>query len=88
MIRNKAIIATPPGATIKEQLLARHMTEEEFASRMDMSQKKISELIHGEIQLTETIALRLEEILGVPANFWNSLEKTYKEKLAKMEAFI
>ncbi len=86
MIRNKKIIATPPGATIKEQLINRKMSQKEFALRMDMSEKHISKLINGEVQLTIDMALRLEVVLGVPVQFWLNLESIYREKIAKINA--
>uniref|UniRef100_UPI0028E92F30 HigA family addiction module antitoxin n=1 Tax=Oribacterium sinus TaxID=237576 RepID=UPI0028E92F30 len=86
MVRSRSIIATPPGATIKEQLNDRGMSQKEFAARMDMSEKHISKLINGEVQLTPEVAVRLELVLGVPAKFWNSLEAIYREKLIKAEA--
>ena len=86
MVRSRSIIATPPGATIKEQLNDRGMSQKEFAARMDMSEKHISKLINGEVQLTPEVAVRLEMVLGVPAKFWNNLEGIYREKLIKAEA--
>lgn len=86
MVRSRSIIATPPGATIKEQLKDRGMSQKEFAARMDMSEKHISKLINGEVQLTPEVAVRLEMVLGVPAKFWNNLEGIYREKLIKAEA--
>ena len=86
MMRSKTFIATPPGATIKEQLVNRGMTQKEFASRMDMSEKHISHLINGEVQLTSDVAMRLELVLGIPAQFWNNLEMIYREKLIKAQA--
>ena len=85
MTRSRSYIATPPGATIKEQLEDRGMRQKEFASRMDMSEKHISKLINGEVQLTPDVAVRLEFVLGVPAKFWNNLETIYREKLMKVE---
>ena len=41
MVRSRSFIATPPGATIKEQLNDREMSQKEFAARMDMSEKHI-----------------------------------------------
>ena len=67
MMRSRSFVATPPGATIKEQLIDRGMSQKEFAARMDMSEKHISKLINGEVQLTPETALRLEMVLGVPA---------------------
>lgn len=86
MVRSKSYIATPPGATIREQLEDRGMSQKEFAARMDLSEKHVSKLINGEVQLTPEVAVRLETVLGVPAKFWNNLEAIYREKLLKVEA--
>lgn len=85
MLKSKSYIATPPGATIKEQLVDRGMTQKEFAARMDMSEKHISKLINGEVMLTVDVAMRLEMVLGLPAHFWNNLEIIYREKLQKVQ---
>ena len=84
MERSKSLIAVPPGETIKEQLLERDMNQKEFSARMDMSEKHISRLINGEVQLTPETACKLEYVLGVPASFWNNLEMIYREKLIKV----
>lgn len=86
MIRSRSIVASPPGATIKEQLVDRGMSQKDFASRMDMSEKHISRLINGEVQLTPDVAVRLEMVLGVPSQFWSNLEGIYREKLVKANA--
>ena len=86
MVRSKTIIAVPPGATIKEQLEVRGMSQKEFAARMEMSEKHISHLINGDVQLTPDVAMRLEFVLGSPAHFWNNLESIYREKLVKIKA--
>ena len=86
MLRSRSVIATPPGATIKEQLVERGMSQKEFAARMDMSEKHISKLINGEVQLTPETAVRLEMVLGVPAKFWNNLEAIYRDHLQEIAA--
>lgn len=85
MIKSKTLMAIPPGYTIKEQLEDRELTQKEFASRMEMSEKHISKLINGEVALTIEVALRLEMVLGLPAQFWMNLETRYREKIAKIE---
>lgn len=85
MARSKTYIATPPGATIKEQLEYRGMSQREFAKRMDYSEKFISQLINGQVELTPNTAHRLEMVLGVPSAFWMNLEACYREKLLKVE---
>lgn len=85
-MRSQSYIATPPGATIKEQLNDRCMSQKEFAARMNMSEKHISKLINGSVHLTPEMAVKLELVLGVPAKFWNNLEAIYREKLIKVDA--
>lgn len=77
-------IAIPPGATIKEQLVDRGMSQKEFALRMDMSEKHISKLVNGEVLLTIDTARKLEVVLGIPAQFWCNLESIYRENLAQV----
>ena len=81
MIKSKTYIAIPPGATIKEQISDRKMTQKELAARMEMSEKHISHLINGDIQLTHDVAMRLEMVLGLPARFWNNLETIIKKQV-------
>lgn len=82
---SKSFIATPPGLTIKEQIDDRGMTQKDFSKRMGLSEKHISHLINGEVQLTQDVAYRLEMVLGVPASFWNNLEALYREDLVRVE---
>ena len=78
-------ILMPPGHTIKKLLAERKMTQKEFAARMDLSQKHVSHLINGSVQLTPEVAYRLEMVLGVPAKYWNRLEAAYREELVRTE---
>ena len=84
MLHSKNNIAIPPGATIREQLEGRNMSQKEFAQRMDMSEKHISHLINGKVELTHETALRLESVLGIPAKFWNNMEALYREQKARV----
>ena len=83
MLCSKSVIAVPPGETIREQLEIRGMSQREFAQRMSLTEKHISRLINGKVELTQEVSLRLETVLGVPASFWNNLEAVYREHLAR-----
>ena len=83
---SKSYIAVPPGESIREQLDMRYMSQKEFALRMSMSEKHVSNLLNGKVSLTNEVANRLERVLGVPARFWNRLETLYREDLRKVEA--
>lgn len=84
MKKSRSYIAIPPGTTIKEQLVDRGMKQKEFAVRMGMSEKHISKLINGDVQLTIEMARKLEMVLGVPTQFWCNLEAIYREDIAKV----
>lgn len=83
MVKSHTYIAIPPGTTIKEQLQDRGLTQKEFAERMGYTEKHISQLINGKVELTPDTACRLESVLGVPAQFWANLESRYREKIIK-----
>ena len=85
MAKSRNYIAIPPGSAVKEKLNACGMSQKEFAVRMSMSEKHISKLINGDVQLTPEVAMRLELVLGVPAGHWNKLEAEYREKIVKAE---
>ncbi|WP_289187383.1 helix-turn-helix domain-containing protein [uncultured Parasutterella sp.] len=85
MYTSKSFIATPPGATVKEQLENRRISQKEFALRMGMTEKHISNLINGKEHLTPDVAEKLEMVLGIPSGFWNKLEAIFREKFAKIK---
>lgn len=74
-------IAIPPGASIREQMENKMMTEKELAIKMNMTNEELKKLLSGNMEITTGIAKKLEEVLGVPASFWNRLEAIYREKL-------
>ena len=83
MRKNKKLLATPPGETIKEQLEYQEMSVESFAEQMGLSSKDTENLLNGNMELDLPIAIQLENILGPPVSFWLNLEKIYRDKLAK-----
>ncbi len=85
MIESKSYIAVPPGATILELLEDRGIRQKEFAERMEMSEKDVMGLIGGDIVLTQQTAQKLEQVLSVPASFWEKLEANYREKRVLVE---
>lgn len=74
-----------PGETLKEVLDDRQMTQAELAERMGRPKKTINEIIQGKSAITPETALQFERVLGVPASFWNNLERNYRESLAQRE---
>jgi HTH-type transcriptional regulator/antitoxin HigA len=85
MLHSANAIAIAPGETLREQLEIRGMSQKEFAARIGMTEKHISHLINGKVELTKDVALRLESVLGLPAHFWNNLEAIYREDLVRVK---
>lgn len=80
-MRSRTYIATPPGATIQEQLEIQGISKKAFATKMNMTTEQIDKLFCGEQPLTSEIAIKLENVLKVPAQFWCNLESIYQEKI-------
>lgn len=74
-----------PGETLQEVLDDRQMTQAELAERMGRPKKTVNEIAQGKAAITPETALQLERVLGVPAGFWNNLERNYREHLARKE---
>jgi HTH-type transcriptional regulator / antitoxin HigA len=77
--------AVPPGETLAELLEARGMTQVELSLRMGRPTKTINEIVQGKAAITPETALQLENVLGMPASFWNARERNYREALARRE---
>jgi HTH-type transcriptional regulator / antitoxin HigA len=74
-----------PGETLQEVLDDRQMSQAELAERMGRPKKTINEIVKGKAAITPETALQFERVLGIPASFWNSLERNYQEYLARTQ---
>ena len=81
---SKTYIATPPGATIKEMIDDRGISEAQLAASLDESGEFVRDLLEGEAELTAEVADKLEAALGMRASFWVDYERLYRETLVKV----
>lgn len=66
---------THPGEMILEEFLRPlGMTQAEFAQRIGVAWTRANQLIRGKRGVTPDTALRLEKLLGMPADFWMILQ--------------
>lgn len=72
-----AATATHPGSILKKELKARGIKQKDFAATLGMPAPNLSELIKGKRNITETIAMKLEEALGTPFQNWMNLQNRY-----------
>ena len=72
--------AVHPVEIIKDEIKARSMTQKELAERMGMKAPNVTRLLKGE-NITASIAQKLEDALGIPADFWMRLQTQYDRDL-------
>jgi HTH-type transcriptional regulator/antitoxin HigA len=72
-----------PGETIAEILSERGITQADFALRLGRTEKNVSQLVTGIAPVTHELAISLERVLGVPAEFWNNAESRYRGLLSR-----
>src|SRR6266545_1752937 len=86
--------ALPPGGTLVEVLAERGMSQAELARRAGLSAKHVNQIVLGTAALSAETALRLERVIGVPADVWTELEADYqvaqtrREELSRLESHI
>ena len=70
---------SPPGWTLQALLNTRGMSQAELAARIGIP----PETINYGAPIAPEAAIRLETVLGVPADFWNRGERRYRESVAR-----
>jgi len=80
-----ADFAIPPGETLEETLESLGLSQSDLAERTGRPKKTINEIVRGKAAITAETALQFERVLGVPADFWLSLEAKYRVNLARLE---
>lgn len=78
--------AVHPGEVLAETLEERSISQSDLARRLGRPIKTVNEIINGKAALTPETAIQLEHTLGISASFWNGLESTYRESLARQRA--
>jgi len=64
-----------PGEDLKDELEARGMSQAELAKLLGMEKSQLNEIIRGKRNMSANIALLLEEVLGISAEFWMNAQK-------------
>jgi len=78
-------LLSPPGDTIQEHIDFIGMSQAELAERMGRPKEKINDIIKGREPITTATAFQLENVLGIPANFWLNRENTYRKELYELQ---
>ena len=75
-LRNKKRIPTHPGALLREVVLPElGITQAEFADRLEVSRRTVSEILHERRPVTPDMAIRLGKLLGNGAGLWLRMQQ-------------
>lgn len=67
---------THPGEILREDVLpALKMTQGEFAGRLGVSRRTVSEILHGRRPVTADMAIRLGRLLGNGPGLWLRMQQ-------------
>ena len=83
IIESKDLIAFHPGQYIGELIEDYNMTQKEFAEKLGVSSKTISQLVKGEESISNEIAQKLEKFTNISMKTWLNLQNAYDVKMAK-----
>jgi addiction module HigA family antidote len=66
-----------PGEVLAIELEARQIKKADFAVQLGIKSSQLSELLHGKRHVSAQMALRLENLLGIDAEFWMRVQTAY-----------
>lgn len=72
-----SIIATHPGEVLKDEIETRKLVKTEVAKTLGMQPGHLSELFKGKRHMSPAVALKLQELLEIPAETWLALQNRY-----------
>lgn len=75
--------ASAPGDTIADILRERHLSENEFARRIEYELEDVKDLLKGHSTITLATARRLEQVLGGSVEFWMARDFQYRQDIAR-----
>lgn len=70
-------ISLHPGDILMDELEARNIAKSVFAEQLGIKPGHLSELLHGKRHVRAATALRLEKLLGIPAEYWMRVQVYY-----------
>lgn len=77
--------ATHPGTLILDEIKFRGLSQVDLAARMGVQKSLLNELIKGKRAINAELALLLDEILEISAEYWMKLQAQYELDQARIQ---
>jgi addiction module HigA family antidote len=78
-----------PGAIFREDILKElNLTVTDAARALAVSRKQLSEIINERAAITAEMAVRMQQVFGVAAEFWLDLQKKHEVYLVEQSGKI
>jgi antitoxin HigA-1 len=79
----KSDITLHPGVIIEMELEERGLKKKFFAEQLGISPSQLSELINEKRHISANIALKLEQYLGIDAEYWMRVQSAFDIAVAR-----
>lgn len=66
-----------PGEVLLMEIEARQLKKSDFAAQLNIQPSQLSELLHEKRHVGAQMAIKLEVLLGIDAEFWMRLQAAY-----------
>ena len=70
--------ATHPGKLIRDEIESRGLTQGQVAKEMGMAANVLNEIIKAKRNITPSVALKLEKVFDIDAEYWMRLQIRYE----------
>jgi len=67
-----------PGELLRAELEAREMKQITLAAELGIAKNVMSEIVSGKRNITPELAVRLEDVLGIKAEFWMQYQMAFE----------
>lgn len=75
-----------PGEILKDELVARGISQRKFAAIVGVSPSVLNEVINGKRPITTEYALKIEAATGIPAYMWLNMQSAYNMQTARHDS--
>jgi HTH-type transcriptional regulator/antitoxin HigA len=76
--------AVAPGEYLEEWIDDQGVSQQHVADLLGCSRKQVNEIVNGRAPVTSDTAIRLERVVGIPADTWMRYEAAYRADLARI----